>query len=87
MIPNLLQATNDYWRKLNELEAAYQRGEVSLEEVDAKVAVLIADLNQERRESLAFVFNGLNSLWNQQKEVVIGLGLIGMLTYTWIVVS
>ncbi|MBW4539362.1 MAG: hypothetical protein KME43_09460 [Myxacorys chilensis ATA2-1-KO14] len=87
MFPNLLQATNEYWRKLNELEAAYKRGDVSLEEVDATVKVLMADLKQERREALAFVFNGLGSLWYQQREVVIGLGLIGMLTYTWIVVS
>ena len=87
MFPNLLQATKDYWRKLDELEAAYKRGDVSLEEVDAKVAVLIADLKQERREALTFIFNGLTSLWHEQREIVIGLGLIGMLTYTWIVVS
>lgn len=87
MFPNLLQATNDYWRKLDELEAAYKRGDVSIEEVDAKVAVLIADLKQERREALMFVFNGLNHLWHEQQEIVIGLGLIGMLTYTWIAVS
>ncbi len=44
MFPNLFQATFDYWRKLDELEAAYQKGEIPLKEVDARVADLMAEL-------------------------------------------
>ncbi len=32
MFPNLIEATKEYWRKLDELEAAYQQGEIPLEE-------------------------------------------------------
>lgn len=48
MNPNLLEATQEYWHKLNELEAAYQRGEVTLEEVDAKVEALMVELGRTR---------------------------------------
>lgn len=71
MIPNLLEATNEYWRKLNELEAAYQRGDVSLEEVDARVATLMAELGQERRATIRFLMDNLNRLWNEQREIVV----------------
>jgi hypothetical protein len=33
MFPNLLEATKEYWRKLDRLEAAYPQGEIPLEEV------------------------------------------------------
>jgi hypothetical protein len=87
MIPNLLEATNEYWRKLNELEAAYQRGEVSLEEVDARVAILMAELGQERRATMRFLLDNVSRIWQEQRELVLGLGLLGVLTYSWIVVS
>lgn len=87
MIPNLLEATNEYWRKLNELEAAYQRGEVSLEEVDARVATLMAELGQERRATIRFLMDNVSRIWNEQRELVVGLGLVGVLTYAWIVIS
>lgn len=87
MIPNLLEATNEYWYKLNELEAAYQKGEVSLEEVDDRVKELMAELGRERRAALRFLFNNIGQFWNEQREVVVGLGLIGMLTCAWMAVS
>ncbi|HEY9696106.1 MAG TPA: hypothetical protein V6D10_02510 [Trichocoleus sp.] len=87
MIPNLLEATNEYWRKLNELEAAYQRGEVSLEEVDTRVATLMAELGQERRATLRFLMGNVSRIWNEQRELVVGLGLVGVLTYAWAVIS
>lgn len=87
MFPRLLQATHDYWLKLDRLEAAYQRGEVSIEEVDAKVAALIADLQEERRATIGFFRDRLVHLWQSQRELVLGLSLIGILTYTWLVVS
>ena len=46
MFPNLFEATKTYWRKLDELEAAYQQGKVSTEVVNATVAELMAELAQ-----------------------------------------
>ncbi len=28
MFPNLIEATKEYWRQLDELEAAYQQGQI-----------------------------------------------------------
>lgn len=86
MVPNLIEATNQYWRQLDELEAAYQRGEVSLEEVDAKVAVLMTELGQERRAAVRFLLTNVSRVWREQ-QLVIGLGLVSILTYAWIAVS
>ncbi len=87
MIPNLLAATNEYWHKLNELDAAYQRGEVSLEEVNARVAKLMVELGQERCASVRFLVDNVSRIWNEQQELMVGLGIVGALTYAWIVVS
>jgi hypothetical protein len=87
MIPNLLEATQDYWRKLNELDAAYQRGEVSLPEVDARVKELMTELGQERRAALRLMFSNLGQFWQEHRELVLGLGLMGALTYAWIAVG
>lgn len=87
MLPNLLEATNEYWHKLDELEAAYQRGEVSIEEVDAKVKSLMVELGRERRATLSYVLNGFRRLWNEQRETVVGVAIVGIITYAWVVVS
>ena len=87
MMPALLGATQDYWRKLNELEAAYQRGEVSLPEVDARVAELMQELGQERRAAIDFVIHSAQHLWRQQQEAIFGVSLLGVLTYAWAVMS
>ena len=47
MFPNLLEATREYWRKLDELETAYKQGRISIEEVDASVNVLMEELGRE----------------------------------------
>ncbi|WP_416675727.1 hypothetical protein [Egbenema bharatensis] len=87
MIPNLIEATNEYWRKLNELEAAYQRGEVSLEEVDTRVEGLMAELGRERRATVRFLMDNVRRIWQEQREVIVGLGAIGVLAYSWVVPS
>lgn len=87
MIPNLMEATNEYWRKLNELEAAYQRGEVSLEEVDATVKILMAELGEERRATIRFLMGNVGRIWQEQREIVISLGLVSVLTYAWVVTN
>jgi hypothetical protein len=87
MIPNLVQATQEYWRKLNELEAAYQRGDVSLDEVDATVAALMKELGQERRATIRFLLDNVSRLWQEQQQLVVGLGLVGVATYAWFMTS
>lgn len=87
MVPHLLEATNDYWRKLNALEAAYQQGEVSLEEVDTRVKELMAELGRERRAAFSVVWQSLSQVWNQQQDVIVGVAMIGMLTYAWAIVG
>jgi hypothetical protein len=85
MFPNLLEATKDYWRKLNEVDAAYQRGDLSIEEVDARVHQLMAELGQERRATFRFLWDGVQRFWSEQKEVIVGATLMGVLTYAWVV--
>lgn len=84
MVPNLLEATNNYWRQLNQLDAAYRRGEVSLEEVDARVQELIAELGRERRATLYYLWYGIQQAWHQQKELLLGGGLLLAFTYIWL---
>ena len=86
MIPNLLEATQEYWQKLDELEAAYQKGEVSIEEVDRQVEFLMKELGRKRRSSITYFVQSLRYWFNQQKELVIGLLIFGVLFYSWLIV-
>ena len=87
MIPNLFEATKEYWRKLDRLEAAYQQGEVSLEDVDAKVAKLMADLAQERRAAFTYFLRGWRHRLTTQRETLIGLGAVALVAYAWVLTS
>lgn len=87
MFPDLLSATRDYWQKLDELEAAYKRDEVTLKEVDERVEQLIAELGRERRIALRAFFTSLGRVWNQQKEAIVGVSFLAILTYAWAVAS
>lgn len=87
MIPNLLAATVEYWHQLDELEAAYQSGDISLEEVDARVKTLMAGLGQQRRASLRFLRDSIGHFLRDRQDVVVGLGLMTVLSYAWFVVS
>lgn len=83
MIPDLLEATQDYMQKLDALEAAYQRDEVSVEQVNAQVKVLMQDLGRTRREALrAFAA----SFWQSRQtqwESLAGVACLGVLAYLW----
>ncbi|ACB01165.1 MULTISPECIES: hypothetical protein [Cyanophyceae] len=85
MFPNLLNATQEYWRKLDDLEARYQQGEISLQEVNAEVTRLIRELGNERRRSLRSFKNMLQGWFSQQKEFVYGLILLAVVTYGWVI--
>jgi hypothetical protein len=84
-MPDLLAATRDYWRKLDEVEAAYKRGELSVEEVDNRVHKLMDELGRERRATLNFLFQNIRRLWDEQREILIGVGFLVLLTYAWFV--
>ncbi|MEB3828664.1 hypothetical protein [Phormidium sp. CCY1219] len=84
MIPNLLQATQKYWRKLDELEAAYRRGEVSLQEVDDRVEYLMGELGRERRAAFNALFQNWSNLWSDRRETILGIAFLLLLTYAWI---
>ncbi len=81
---NLIAATRRYWKKLDDLEASYKRGEVSLEEVDARVSELMQELGQERRETFHVLIESSKHLWHQQREVILGVVFLGIVSYAWL---
>lgn len=87
MVPNLLESTKEYWQKLDRLEAQYKRGEVSIEEVDAKVAQYMTELGEERRFFFRFVRDRMSYLWQEQPEFLVGTGLIFVLTWMWAAIN
>ena len=87
MFPNLLQATKEYWRQLDELEVAYQQGEIPLEEVDARVADLMAELAAERRAAFSYFWHGCLHWMTTQKETVIALAILGLIAYAWVLTT
>ena len=84
MFPNLFQATQEYWRKLDELEKSYQQGEIPLKEVDARVAELMAELAQERRAAFAYFWHSWQHLLTTQRETLMGLAIVILIIYVWL---
>ncbi len=84
MFPNLFQATQEYWRKLDELEKSYQQGEIPLKEVDARVAELMAELAQERRAAFAYLWHSWQHLLTTQRETLMGLAIVILVIYVWL---
>ena len=84
MFPNLFQATQEYWRKLDELEKSYQQGEIPLKEVDARVAELMAELARERRAAFAYLWHSWQHLLTTQRETLMGLAIVILLIYVWL---
>ena len=87
MVPNLLEDTIDYWRKLNALQTAYQRDEVSLAEVDAKVKELMSELGESRRSTLRYLWHVARQTWDEQQSMISGATAIGLLAYVWLNLS
>ncbi|MDJ0677754.1 MAG: hypothetical protein QNJ36_20620 [Calothrix sp. MO_167.B42] len=87
MFPNLFEATKEYWRKLDELEVAYQQGKIPLEEVDTRVAELIAELATERRATFTYFRQSFQHWLTTQKETLIGLVILIIVTYAWVLRS
>jgi hypothetical protein len=87
MFPNLFKATQEYWRKLDELESAYQQDQISLEEVDRRVSQLMAELGQERRSTFNYMRYISQNWLAQQKSTLMGIGILVFAIYAWIVIN
>lgn len=87
MFPNLFQATQEYWRKLDELESAYQQDQISLEEVDRRVSELMAELAQERRSTFNYMRERAQNWLAEQKTNLMGAGVLAFAIYGWIVIN
>jgi hypothetical protein len=84
MFPNLFEATQEYWRELDELEKAYQQGKIQLDEVDTKVAELMGELAQERRAAVGYFWQSFQHLLITHKETIAGVALVAVVTYGWL---
>ncbi|MDJ0703352.1 MAG: hypothetical protein QNJ46_08735 [Leptolyngbyaceae cyanobacterium MO_188.B28] len=87
MFPNLFEATKEYWSNLDRLEAAYKQGDLSLDEVDAKVAELMAGLAQERRDALTYLGRSLWYGLTARREILLGVGFVAIVAYSWMLTS
>ncbi len=81
---DLIEATKIYWRKLDELEAAYRRRELSTHEVNVRVEALMAELGQSRREALRSAWASLRHTVQQYADVIVGSVCVLALAYFWI---
>jgi hypothetical protein len=87
MLPDLIGATRDYWRKLDEVEAAYRRNELTATEVNAEVKALMIELDQTRRQLLIDSWAIFQTFANQQGEALAGVAALGVLAYVWLVAN
>jgi len=81
---DLLQATRDYWKKLDEVEAAYKRSELSVPQVDARVHHLMAELGATRRQAFKDLWASAQVTISQQREAIATVPAIGLLAYLWL---
>ena len=87
MFPNLFNATQEYWRKLDQLESAYQQDKISVEEVNLRVSELMAELARERRSTFNYMRYISQNWLAEQKSTLIGIGILVFATYAWILFS
>ena len=87
MLPDLISATRDYWRKLDAVEAAYRRHELTAAEVNTQVKALMVELGQTRRQMLRDSWAIAQTFARQQGDAVAGVAALGVLAYVWLVVK
>ena len=87
MIPNLQEATQEYWHKLDEIEAAYKQGKISVEEVDVEVASLMKELGRKRRAAINYFLHSCQLWLTQQRETLVGLVILAIIFYLWLSTS
>jgi len=87
MLPDLISATRDYWRKLDAVEAAYRRHELTATEVNTQVKALMVELGQTRRQMLRDFWAIAQTFARQQGDALAGVAALGVLAYVWLVVK
>ena len=87
MLPDLISATRDYWRKLDAVEAAYRRHELTSAEVNTQVKALMVELGQTRRQMLRDSWAIAQTFARQQGDALAGVAALGVLAYVWLVVK
>ncbi|TVQ07311.1 MAG: hypothetical protein EA368_14505 [Leptolyngbya sp. DLM2.Bin27] len=87
MLPDLIGATRDYWRKLDEVEAAYRRHELTTAEVNAQVEALMVELGNTRRQLLRDSWAIFQTFVQQQGDALAGMAALGVLAYVWLVAN
>ncbi|MGB3138240.1 MAG: hypothetical protein WBG38_11415 [Nodosilinea sp.] len=87
MLPDLIGATRDYWRKLDDVEAAYRRSELTVDEVNAEVKALMAELGQTRRQLLKDSWAIFQTFVSRQGDALAGAAALGVLAYVWLVAN
>ncbi|NJN71826.1 MAG: hypothetical protein HC799_02910 [Limnothrix sp. RL_2_0] len=87
MLPDLFSATQDYWQKLDRLEARYQRGELPIEAVDAEVKRLMTDLSAERRRALSAFGYVLRHWFTNNRQAIASFSFIVLTIYAWFTVA
>jgi hypothetical protein len=84
MFPSLTHATKDYWQKLDELEARFHKGQISLEELNLQVHNLMEELGEERRRTFRELRAGLNYWFSAQGDKVFGGIILALATCLWV---
>ncbi|MEB3160358.1 MAG: hypothetical protein VKL20_02725 [Synechocystis sp.] len=84
MFPDLLDATQTYWRKLDQIEADYQQGKLSRHEVDQQVKALMDELGAQRRAAFSSLWQGSRIWSSQNQEWLIGGVSVVIAVYLWI---
>ena len=84
MFPDLFDATQIYWRKLDQIEADYQQGKLSSQEVDQQIKALMDELGAQRRAALSSVWQASRVWITQNQEWLIGLVYVVIAVYLWL---
>ena len=85
MFTDLTSATRAYWKKLDEVEAAYKRDELTIEEVNAEVQRLMTELGDARRQAFRDLWASTRYFVSQQRDAIAAVAAFGLLAYFWIV--
>jgi hypothetical protein len=84
MFPDLFDATQTYWRKLDKIEADYRLGKLSSQEVDQQVKTLMNELGSQRRAALSSVWQASRFWITNNQEWLIGLVSVVIAVYLWL---
>ena len=67
--------------------AAYDRGQISIEQVDAEVKKLMSELGFKRRQAFSYFWHSLRYRLQNQAEFIMGLILMAIAIYAWFLLN